>query len=250
MTEHRTPPTTRAMRITWVVFSTALIVIAAVVIYLAIWGSGESQGKDAETAGRVAAQGQAKSLAEQVDEACKNSPVAARQQRLNCAQAKEIVEQGPAGPTGPPGAVGPQGPPGRDGRDGITPPCALQANRCVGPTGAIGAQGPIGKTGLVGPAGPKGDKGDTGETGAQGPKGDAGLQGEKGDKGDPGTNGTDGVDGTNGTDGEDGVDGKNAYPFKFSFIIPAEPPLTTARTYDCQINDPNAPAECELRSTQ
>ena len=50
--------------------------------------------------------------------------------------------------------------------------------------------------------------------------------------------------------GPEGPAGKNAYPFDFTFIIPANPPLTTAHTYNCHIENPSTPATCtEAEST-
>lgn len=56
--------------------------------------------------------------------------------------------------------------------------------------------------------------------------------------------GKDGVPGQVGQMGPEGPAGKNAYPFDFTFVIPAEPPLSTARTYNCHIENPSTPATC------
>ena len=214
--QHTKPPTPRAVKLAWMVAAAALLVVVGFIIYLAVWGSGQSQDKDAERAGRVEAQGQTQSLAEQVNAACKKNPTAARQQGLNCVEAKQIVEQGPKGdpgPAGEQGAKGPKGDKGDKGDPGASPPCLLQANRCVGPAGATGAIGPMGPVGPQGPAGkdgingkdgapgPAGADGKDGATGPQGPQGPAGQDGA------PGKDGVDGKDGTNGIDGKDGAPG-------------------------------------------
>jgi hypothetical protein len=146
--------------------------------------------------------------------------------------AKEVVTgpqgiqgvQGITGEMGPPGPQGPQGPPGpmgKPGTPGQPPACWLDATRCVGATGPTGKQG------------------------QQGEKGEQGLPGKDGVDGKDGTDGTNGINGTNGTNG---VDGKNAYPFTFTFVIPANPPIQMSdQTYKCEVVDPTTPATCKLQ---
>jgi len=49
-------------------------------------------------------------------------------------------------------------------------------------------------------------------------------------------------------DGTPGVDGKDAFPFTFSFTIPANPPVEPeARTYTCTVHTPTEPVSCVLQ---
>jgi hypothetical protein len=50
----------------------------------------------------------------------------------------------------------------------------------------------------------------------------------------------------NGKPGANGADGKDAYPFTFTFVIPAEPPLEEARTYVCTVSSAE-PVNCVLQ---
>lgn len=137
------------------------------------------------------AEGNASSLAEQVQTACRNDRQQAEAQGLNCDQADKVASspttgaegpRGPEGPMGPAGPPGPEGPQGNEGGDGQP-----------GTTGPRGEEGQPGQNGPSGPSGQDGESGPTGPPGPQGPEGPAGPQGP------PGT------DGTNGVDGEDTV---------------------------------------------
>jgi len=125
------------------------------------------------------AEQQAKSLADQVAEACgKGGPVAAELGEA-CRTAHEVQQlPGPPGQTGPPGPVGPRGEQGLSGPLGPAGP--------PGPTGAAGVPGADGQPGV---AGPQGAAGDAGPAGPQGDPGPAGAPGAPGIAGAPGANG-------------------------------------------------------------
>jgi hypothetical protein len=92
-----------------------------------------------------------------------------------------------------------------------------------------------------------------------------GERGGVGPMGAPGVQGPQGMDGQNATDaqvmaavdaycaahgncqgskGETGAPGKDAYPFTFTFTVPAWNPVTPDRTYTCTISDPSQVATC------
>lgn len=192
----------------------ALLLIATGVIALAWYA--DRRSADADRADATLAE-----FAAGIAAACAKNPAEAKEAGIQCGKAREIDERpagekgdpgakgepGDRGPKGDPGATGPRGP---QGVPGLSPPCLLQANRCVGATGApgaIGPRGPAGPTGppglpgkdgadgAVGPAGPAGADGADGKAGADGadgatgpagPAGPVGPAGEKGEKGDPG----------------------------------------------------------------
>jgi hypothetical protein len=136
--------------------------------------SGE-QATDAR-AETAAVQGQAKSLADQIAEACAKGGTTAAELGPACAKAAE-VQRDPSPPPrdgrdGEPGPRGPQGPTGSQGPQG--------------PTGASGPTGAPGPVGADGPAGPVGAAGTPGEPGPQGPQGVPGQQGQPGVDGAPG----------------------------------------------------------------
>ncbi len=122
-------------------------------------------------------------LAGQVSALCHDNPEYAKEQGLNCAQAKDVqngeqpVIQGPKGEKGDMGPVGPKGDQGDTGQPGSS---------VTGPQGVPGATGPKGDPGTPGVDG-------TSVTGPQGPQGEMGPQGPKGDKGDTGDRGADGA---------------------------------------------------------
>lgn len=159
-----------------ILFAT-LLVIALLAAGYALWRTFDAQGN-------------ARSLAEQVQTACREDRPAAEQQGLNCDQADEVASQptttpGEQGPRGPQGPAGPPGPVGPEGSDGST--------------GQPGTSGPQGQQGQPGPSGTPGAPGEDGTPGEPGPPGPQGPPGPEGPQGPAG------ADGTNGVDGEDTV---------------------------------------------
>lgn len=234
MTEHARPPTPRVVRLALGLAVFAVLIVAGFIIYLAVWGNGESQQKEVAQQGQVQEQAEKKDLAAEVDRICatKTAEATSLRKRGKCEQAKEIIHEpvaGPAGPQGAGGPPGPPGPPGKDGVDGQSPPCLLELNRCVGARGLVGASGPIGPQGPMGPQGKPGEsvKGDTGDKGDVGPKGDTGdastVPGPKGDQGDKGDV------------------GQSAYPFEFDFTVPG----VTPNKYHCVVSAPGTPGVCQ-----
>lgn len=117
------------------------------------------------------AEQKAKTLGEQIAEACERGGAAAAELGpYTCQQAKE-VQQLP----GPPGDRGPAGPPG--------PP---------GPRGEPGSVGPVGPAGSAGLPGVDGVAGGKGTPGAQGSAGEPGPAGPQGEPGPPGADGVNG----------------------------------------------------------
>lgn len=124
---------------------------------------------------QFASDNNAAQLADQVAKACADNKALAERQGLNCVQAQEVQNSGPAiikgekgdkGDQGERGYTGDQGAPGVQGERGFT-----------GNTGERGEPGTIGPKGDAGDKGEKGDPGAKGEPGAQGPKGDEGQNG-------------------------------------------------------------------------
>lgn len=116
-------------------------------------------------------------LADQVAKACGDNRALALAQGLDCQQAKEVQQSGPAIIKGDKGDLGPTGYTGEQGDKGDT--------GAQGPMGVTGPEGPQGATGDVGLKGDTGDKGSTGETGAKGDTGDKGADGATGNDGAP-----------------------------------------------------------------
>lgn len=153
-----------------------------------------------------------------------------------------VGPQGPIGQTGLQGPQGPQGVPGKNGSNAtleqvsaaLADYCRTTHN-CQGPTGATGMPGPAGPAGATGATGPKGDTGAAGATGATGPAGPpgpAGPTGAQGPKGDTGAT------------GPQGERGQSAYPFSFSFTVPANGPLDHNHTYTCTFSSPGQDITC------
>ncbi|MFL6144100.1 MAG: hypothetical protein ACJ72N_19825 [Labedaea sp.] len=111
----------------------------------------------------------AKSLADQVAEACAKGGPAAAELGDACRQAHD-VQQLP-GPAGAPGPEGPRGDPGLAGPGG--------------PAGSPGPTGPPGGDGQAGAAGPQGTAGEAGPAGPAGPAGEPGPAGTDGSNGKP-----------------------------------------------------------------
>lgn len=150
-----------------------------------------------------AARETAKTLAEQVIEACDDGTIRLDERYL-CESAQgvksttEKAEErsigtgpaGPAGPAGPRGFRGPAGPAGEDGSEGV--------QGVPGPAGIPGDAGELGIPGEPGVPGVPGAPGTTGEPGARGPSGErgpagpAGPAGTAGPAGDPGPKGSQG----------------------------------------------------------
>lgn len=254
MTDHARPPTERSIRLIWMVVGLALLLVIAGATYLALNGQSQKDDKETAQAGQVQQAQDKKDLAEEVQTICKAGGAPAK--KLNdaglCTKTKEIIQEPIPGPPGDTGATGAQGPPGPPGRDGTSPPCLLQANRCVGAAGVDGTPGAPGTPGKQGLPGKDGAAGKDGQDGANG------LDGQ------PGKDGADGADGTNGTNGTNGksygCDGQeiteanppatcpgNPYPFTFTFVVPADPPLRPdPTTYSCTVISHTSPAECVI----
>jgi hypothetical protein len=109
---------------------------------------------------QFASDNNASQLADQVAKACSDNKALAERQGLNCVQAREVQNSGPAIIKGEKGDKGDQG------ERGYT-----------GDQGAQGDRGASGSNGIDGARGEKGDPGAKGDQGAQGPKGDNGSSG-------------------------------------------------------------------------
>jgi hypothetical protein len=118
---------------------------------------------------------QAKSLADQIKEACEDPSERNQVPEAACVKANE-VSNNPI-----PAIPGPRGPQGDTGVSGVP-----------GVAGAAGTPGTAGSKGDAGVAGPKGDKGDKGDTGDKGVAGDKGATGDKGEAGATGSKGSQG----------------------------------------------------------
>lgn len=146
----------------------AVVLLAGWLGYMTYLSGAETTDARADTA---AAQEQAKSLADQVAEACAKGGTTAAELGAACQKAAEVQrEPAPTPPRdGEPGPRGPQGPSGFDGSPGSTGP--------TGPPGPPGAEGPAGPAGAAGAAGEPGPPGAQGEPGPQGPAGADGAPG-------------------------------------------------------------------------
>lgn len=157
---------------------------------------------------QFASDNNASQLADQVNKACTDNKILAERQGLNCIQAREVQNSGPAIIKGDKGDQGERGYTGDTGPQGFE--------------GVQGQRGNPGPDGAEGDVGPKGDQGDKGEPGNVGPKGDTGPEGQKG------------------ADGKDGVDGKP--PASYTVREPLSGTILTctrnntndnAPTYEC-----------------
>lgn len=148
-----------------------------------IWGLRSQQQKTdtaqiqtgVAVAERDATAVQAKSLAEQVKEACADADARAQLPDAMCDKADQVSRDPIPAVPGPKGQQGDTGVPGVPGVAGA-----------AGTPGASGDKGAQGATGLKGDKGDKGDTGDKGSTGDKGEKGDTGTTGSKGSQGDAG----------------------------------------------------------------
>jgi hypothetical protein len=131
-------------------------------------------GKLAETDRADTATVTAKTLGDQVKDACARGDVSVADL---CRRAAEVAAAPAPGP-GPPGPPGPEGPQGLLGPPGPTGPAGPAG--VIGATGALGPEGPPGEAGQPGPPGPKGEPGGPGPAGPQGDPGPAGPQGTPG----------------------------------------------------------------------
>lgn len=251
MSEHSKQPLTKATKLIASVVLLLALVVAASVIFLASYGSDQKGQKEVAQAGQVQEQDKKKDLAEEVKKVCDAGGVPAQnlRQRGLCGKVTEIIKEGPSGPpgeTGEQGLRGPKGDKGDKGDPGATPPCLLQANRCVGATGGIGAAGPIGPQGPKGDQGLKGEKGDsvTGPVGPEGPKGDTGDKGDRGDPCSPSIPECRGPAGPKGDTGDKGDPGTPAFPFTFKFTVPGTLPNDPGTTYTCVVENSTTPAAC------
>ncbi|HEV2778537.1 MAG TPA: hypothetical protein VGX25_03980 [Actinophytocola sp.] len=161
------------------------IVVVALIVYVAVDLIGAQFRADRATDEKTVAQRDAKSLADQVAEACAKGGSTALELGAACQKAAEVQTaipgppgepgqagaSGPAGPRGAPGPPGPIGPKGDPGERG--PPGAPGTDGPAGPAGPPGEAGPPGPQGEPGPAGPAGEPGPAGATGPPGPPGPA-----------------------------------------------------------------------------
>lgn len=146
------------------------VLVVAIVVYLAFEQITSQFEANQATEEKVAVQQQAKSLAEQVAEACAKGGQAAAELGAACQQAAEVQQAAAAAP-GPPGELGPRGPKGDKGdpgADGQSPPCLADPPHCQG---ADGQDGVPGSAGVPGPAGPQGEPGPAGVDGQDGAPG-------------------------------------------------------------------------------
>lgn len=142
---------------------------------------GQVDARDAASAAtteRDQAAGTARSLADQVADACAKGGQAAAELGRACEQAAKVQAT-------PAPAVGRDGRDGRNGTDGKTPPCYFEASQCHGADGQNGADGTKGQDGKTGTDGTDGKDGQTPACmaepdqcrGATGPGGPAGPPG-------------------------------------------------------------------------
>lgn len=127
----------------------------------------------------------------------------------------------------------------RHGEDPVVPPPATEA----GPAGADGVPGPTGPPGPKGPRGFRGFAGFAGADGSTGASGTDGLDGAPGPVGPVGPTGPQGPpgkDGAQGPQGPAGSNGADAYPFTFTFTVPASGPLDDPDTYTITCTAPSA----------
>lgn len=128
-------------------------------------------------------------LAQQIAAACADPEGLDEDTQMRlCADARQIVREGPQGAQGIPGVQGPQGVQGSTGLVGAQGPIGVSGlpgvdgldgdDGAPGPAGPAGAAGPVGEKGETGETGPQGERGEKGETGAVGPSGPAGADGQ------------------------------------------------------------------------
>ncbi len=106
------------------------------------------------TTERDQAAGTARSLADQVADACAKGGPAASELGATCEQAAKVQ----AAPTP---SVARDGRDGRNGVDGATPPCYFEASQCRGDNGTGGRDGTNGQDGTNGADGQNGQDGQT-----------------------------------------------------------------------------------------
>lgn len=221
MSEHQRDPIVHdamanraSPRLRWLLVGLlSLLAISLVATGVAVWYALDQRERAAQ-AGLT--------LAERIQAACEapfeERPDAVIEDPGLCDDADQVVKDAPdaivAGPRGSRGAQGPEGPAGPQGNPGRTSP--------RGPAGEDGDNGTDGRNGPAGEDGTNGDPGMDGADGATGPVGPTGPQGEQGAVGPQGERGEPGVQ---------GEPGQSAYPFTFTFTIPAAPPIQEDRTY-------------------
>jgi len=179
----------------WMFFVLALMIIAGLVwnVYVTV----------SATAEKNTAQANSQTLAQDIQQVCRQQGKLLIDDRDLCAKASAVQET-------PSEAIpGPKGDKGNDGLPGSRGP--------VGPQGVPGPVGPVGERGPLGPLGPAGPKGDTGDEGVDGlglagPSGSDGLPGAQGPAGPPGPAGEPGADGAAGADGAPGPAGPPGEP--------------------------------------
>jgi hypothetical protein len=184
-------------------FVLALMIIAGLVwnVYVTV----------SATAEKNTAQANSQTLAQDIQQVCRQQGKLLIDDRDLCAKATAVQEtpteaipgpkgdkgndgapgkDGATGPGGPVGPVGPEGRPGPKGDDGIRGLLGLE-----GQDGTAGAPGVDGADGLPGAMGPMGPAGPVGPAGADGPMGPAGPSGPAGADGAPGAQGAQGEPG-------------------------------------------------------
>lgn len=205
-----------------------------------------------------------KPLADQVIAICEAGGPAARALKDigACPTARsvhDVVVKGPQGTAGSPGTPGRTGDQGPRGLQGPGPP-PLQVSLAVASycsTGVCAGHGPTAAQVAAAVTAYCNNRGQ-----CQGPVGTAGPDGTQGTKGDPGTPGADGPpptpeavqsavsdycsnhNGCQGPKGDPGTNGRDAFPFTFTFVVPAAIPPAPDTTYTCTITDPADPVTC------
>lgn len=208
-----------------------------------------------------------KPLADQVIAICEAGGPAARALKDigACPTARsvhDVVVKGPQGTAGSPGTPGNRGPQGPVGPEGLIgpPPSSAQVQLAVASycsSGVCAGHGPSASqvaTAVHLYCNAQGQ--------CQGPPGTAGTDGTQGAKGDPGAPGADGPPPTpeavqsavadycgnhnncQGPQGDPGTNGRDAFPFTFTFVVPAAIPPAPDTTYTCTITDPADPVTC------
>jgi collagen triple helix repeat protein len=226
-TSHRAPPEPQTkkqaaqekVRKYWPVVIGLALMLAGLAMVLGL--RSETQKKEtaqAQTgvvvAERNATAVQAKSLADQVQEACADPEAREKLPKTMCDKADEVSRAPIPAVPGPRGAPGQEGEPGVPGVAG-TPGAPGDAGP-RGASGTPGERGDTGATGAAGAAGPKGDKGDAGQQGTAGPAGSSGPAGPKGDQGVAGPKGDPGDKGDPGEQGPQGEPGPGIENFDFA----------------------------------
>ena len=161
----------RVQRVSWVLGSAVLLIVASVGVSVAtVHTSASSTSSPVYTACLTTGSNNQLIDVTVSPTKAKSCPSGSVQVSWNAQGAT-----GPTGSRGPTGPAGPSGPSGAPGAAGKTGPTGA-----AGPTGPAGPAGPTGPTGIQGSAGPSGPAGPTGATGPSGPTGASGAPGTDG----------------------------------------------------------------------